>query len=314
MEKVKPRVKENQLTLDKIWQQKYPPSQSKMSLLSFMPEKLDAIYGALVGGGVAIIVSFLSNRHALKRLKLELSHQAAQREIERQLALKREIYIPLLEAASNAMSFYAQIGTVSIELIKQPEPLNSLARHIAKLNIVASKDVVDAVNVSHKQLAIGTIKLFKERFAIEAISAQLSSAESQIKLHESRSESFNQRFEKHVDAGTGGKELRDVLIRLTTENQEAVQKLYDQKKDLMLQKATAELNLSRLALQDLKTFAPQNKMALSAIRKDLGLPIDEKWLSDLFDTNSKEVFAAVEVFHRDLENVIGNQLKVKKAQ
>ena len=60
---------------------------------SFIPEKLDAIYGALVGGclagGVAVVVNFLSHRQALKKLNLELSHQAQQREKERQLTLKR---------------------------------------------------------------------------------------------------------------------------------------------------------------------------------------------------------------------------------
>lgn len=270
----------------------------------FLPDKLDAIYGALVGGGVAIIVSFLSNRHALKRLKLELSHQTQQRETERQLALKRETYIPLLEAASRAMSFYGEIATVSMELIRKPEPINLLSQHIAKLNIVASKEVVEAVNIAHKQIVIGIIKLFKERLAIEVITAQISSVESQIKLYELKSESFNQRFEKHIDAGTGGEPLRDALMRLASEHREIVQKLFSQKSSLQLQKATAELHVSRLAIQDIQKFAPQNKMILLAIRKDLGLEFDEKWMSQLFDTTSKEVVEAIEVFHRDLEKLI----------
>lgn len=275
-----------------------------MNLQSFLPDKLDAIYGALVGGGVAIIVSFLSNRHALKRLKLELLHQKQQRETERQLALKRETYIPLLEAASSAMSYYGEIATVSMDLIRKPEPINLLSRHVAKLNIVASKEVVEAVNVAHKQIVIGVIKLIKERLAIEAITAQISSVESQIKIYESKSESFNQRFEKHIDAGTGGEQLRDVLMRLASEHQEMVQKLFNQKSSLHMQKAAAELRVSRLAVQDIQKFAPQNKMVLVAIRKDLGLEIDEAWISQLFDASSKEVVTAVEAFHNDIDKLI----------
>jgi len=112
-----------------------------MNFQSIAPDKFGAIYGALVAGGAAVIVAYLSNRHAFKRLNLELQHQTEQKERERQFALRRDIYVPLLEAASSAMSYYGQIGTVPSELFRQPEPLNALARQIAKLNVIASKRI-----------------------------------------------------------------------------------------------------------------------------------------------------------------------------
>jgi len=276
-----------------------------MNIQQFLPDKLDAIYGALVGGGLAVIVSVLSNRHSLKRLRLELSHQAQQKEIERKLELKRDIYIPLMDAASNALSYYGRIGTVPSELIRNPEPLNLLNRQISKMSVVASKEVMEAVNTAQADLTVGAIKLFKERMAIEQIIGQLSNIESQINFFESQGESLNKRFEKHVDAGTGTG-LVDVLIRLMNEQQQAVQKLYAQKTDLLLQKSAIELNISRQSIKDIATMSVQHRAVLVAIRQDLDLPIDEPWLTQMADRNTKNVVGAIDNFHKDVEKILAD--------
>src|SRR5438552_8082656 len=58
----------------------------------WIPEKVDTIYGAITGGLIALIsgltVSVLTNRYASRRQKIELGHQAEQKERERQYALK----------------------------------------------------------------------------------------------------------------------------------------------------------------------------------------------------------------------------------
>ena len=282
-----------------------------MNLQQLLPDKPDAIYSAAIAGSIAIIVGFFANRHALKRLRLELQHQANQRELERQFSLKRDIYIPLLEAATNATSYYGQIATVPTELIRQPEPLNSLARHIAKLNGVASKEVIESVHLAQKALLIGIVKLFEERQKIDALMIQVSSVESQIKMFESKGESFTQRFEKHIDAGTGDSELRNLLVRFINENQQAVEKLYEQKNHLSLQKVAAELRVTRQAMQDLQRISPLMRTALVAIRKDLGMQIDEAWLAGAFQESSKEISNAMNTFLGNLETLLNQAQKPK---
>jgi hypothetical protein len=44
-----------------------------MNIHSFLPDKLDAIYGALASGLIAFLTSYLSNRHSLKRQENELA-------------------------------------------------------------------------------------------------------------------------------------------------------------------------------------------------------------------------------------------------
>jgi hypothetical protein len=286
-----------------------------MPIQSFAPDKLDAIYGALVGGclagGVAIVVNFLSNRQSLKKLGLEISHQAQQREMERQLSLKREIYIPLMEAFNNAISFYGRMGTAPSELIRQMEPLSALSRHVSKMSVVASKDVMEAVHAASKNLALETLKLMKERMRIEAFYAQIESVESQIKFLESQSASLSQRFEKHIDAGTGSAGLLEMLMQLTKEYQGSLEKLHRQKSELALQKSAVALNVAMLAARGLKAMGADHKAALMAIRIDLGFPVEEGWLSALLDANLKEVIEAVESFSDDLKTMIANSLSGK---
>jgi hypothetical protein len=113
-----------------------------MNVPWWLPEKVDVLYGAIVGGLVAFLSSLLTvsftSWHALKRQRIDLAHQAEQKEKERQHALKREIYVPVVEAASAAVAFLAQIPTVPFEALHADNPVVQLARQVARLSLVAS--------------------------------------------------------------------------------------------------------------------------------------------------------------------------------
>jgi hypothetical protein len=58
---------------------------------------------------------------------------------------------------------------------------------------------------------------------------------------------------------------------------------------LKRRKALLELKATQMALESLKKISGNARNALSAIRADLGFPIDENWLKDLFDRRYKDV-------------------------
>ena len=90
-----------------------------------------------------------------------------------------------------------------------------------------------------------------------------------------------------------------------------VQKLYQEKSNLSLKKAEIELGISRQSLIDLDALRPHFKAVLMAIRKDLDLPLEESWLNELSDTNSKEIINAVGSFHGKIEKMLADAKTVK---
>jgi hypothetical protein len=93
-------------------------------------------------------------------------------------------------------------------------------------------------------------------------------------------------------------------MRLMSEQSETIQKFQRQKSALILQKSALELKIGKLSGLGVKAMRPAIKASLVAIRKDLGFPVEETWLADLMDSNSKEIFEAVEKFSNNVQKII----------
>src|ERR1019366_2093839 len=112
---------------------------------------------------------FLTNRHSLERQKIELAHQAQEKEKERHYALKREIYLPLLEAVSAAVNFVVQVPTMPIEKLNSDNPVGELGKAISKLNLVAPPEVMEPVTRGQTYLIKIYMVLTNERLAIQKL-------------------------------------------------------------------------------------------------------------------------------------------------
>ena len=115
-----------------------------------MPERPDVIYGAAIGGAIALLTAFLTNRNARKRQAQDLNHSSTEKDKERHYTLKRETYLPLLEASSGAIAFVMQIPTVPVEQLRAQEPMLQLARLIARLGVIAPAAVQEPVQKAQK--------------------------------------------------------------------------------------------------------------------------------------------------------------------
>lgn len=166
----------------------------------WLPEKLDALYGAIAGGLIAFLSSFFTNRHALKRQRVELAHQAEQKEKERQHALKREIYVPVVEAGNVAVSFLAQIATLLFEALQGNNPIVELNRHVAKLSLVAPFEVMDAVHAGLAQVAKAYMLLTGERLVIHRFACELASIDAALERWSSLQKSHFDKLEE-IDFG-----------------------------------------------------------------------------------------------------------------
>jgi hypothetical protein len=58
----------------------------------------DVVWAALIAAGVAFLTTTLSNRNSRKQLKMQLDSSAQHQKLEREMALRRDVYLPVAEA------------------------------------------------------------------------------------------------------------------------------------------------------------------------------------------------------------------------
>ena len=244
----------------------------------WMPERPDAIYGAAIGGAIALLTALLTNRNARRRQILDLEHSSSEKDKERHYTLRRETYLPLIEASSLAVGFVVQIPTLPIEQIKTQQPLFDLAKLIARLGLIAPPAVQEPIQKSHILLTALFFRLLTERSAIETIASEISSIDFDVQLRLNRQKELQMRQEKHIDGKTADEQLMKHLFEQHNIATTEINVLLARRAPLVSKKAEMEIDLQKLAIQEVPAIARQSTEALIAIRKDLGLATDEEWI------------------------------------
>src|SRR5689334_9436324 len=91
---------------------------------------------ALVSSVVSAVSSWRSNRNARWQLERRLEHEASQRERDRQLELKRDIYVPAVEAIIHAQSLVGQLVRPEVDNASVSRELMEGLAKIAKIYVV----------------------------------------------------------------------------------------------------------------------------------------------------------------------------------
>lgn len=265
----------------------------------WMPEHPDAMYGAALGGAIALLTALFTNRNARKRQAQDLAHSTAEKERDRQYTLRREIYLPLVEASNSAVAFVCQTPTAPLEQLKNQEPLFHLGRLMARLGLIAPPPVQESVQKAHMLLMQLSFMLINERWAIEAVSSDISTIDFEIQLRLNRQKELNLRMEKHIDEKTAEESLMRHLHEQHKVANEEVTSLLARKAPLVRQKLDLELRLQKKAVDCIPEIAVASGEALIMIRKDLGMPTDEHWIRESTAANNAQYGAAVRKFQED---------------
>jgi hypothetical protein len=255
------------------------------------PERIPAVYGAVAGAAIAFIGNWLTNRHNAKLKKIELAHQAEQKEKERQHALKTDVYLPLCEAVADAVGFIARTSNIPFEQLYALEtPATRLSRQMARINIIAPRDLFEPLNVGLNKLMKCFMTLVSERMLIESVSTNIKVTNSSIERIQSEQKDLTRRLESAEGA------LKMDLLKRANSLGEEFDQLLRRFKELSGKKTEMEFDLQAKTRESLKPIRQHAFETLVAIRRDLNLPIDEVWLKEFLKKQSEEMDADLKSF------------------
>jgi hypothetical protein len=151
------------------------------SLLATVP---NVVWSGIVGSLITVIGVLVTNvglsrrhgeqlRHTADENARKLTHDATESALDRKMKLKRDVYIPAIEAVYTAMS--------SLGALADPTNLRSAIERtfveavgsISKVNAVGSLETVAAVGALLQQLMSVNLELSVKRGAIEQVYGQL---------------------------------------------------------------------------------------------------------------------------------------------
>jgi hypothetical protein len=238
---------------------------NNVDLLRAVPE---AIWGVLLGSVLAFGATFVATR-------LQLRHDAEQRERDREMSLRRDIFLEAADAVAGTTDYFFKFANIDL-------PLSELTLTVAKpgwlnkLYTVASLETIEAFSEASLALGAAAFELLRQRFVLEGVKSKLDVVNEQVEAARREQQSVGEiahelanqmpspeLFEKRKHFQQRWERSLDTFEVVIAEQR----KLIDER--LNLQRA-----LIKEAVQLSATYQTKLRAALSQLRGELDFPID----------------------------------------
>lgn len=264
------------------------------SFFDALPPSVWGAVGAAFGALITAVVTLISNSGSNKRLKVQLAHDAREKNIDRMKDLRKEIYISAVEELTKASSYFASIPVRDLDDINFSIDLQGLNVAAAKLSLVAPPNTQQAVD----ELGIEYAKL---TFKIMAKIPPLRELKSYVQLYASMYEQSMSEVRRIVSAMTHHNEAAQVDELVYAGLQNTFNYFSEQAESFTDKKSVAQNDFNKLSVKfgrdlmsDMRPLAELQTKVIIAIRKDLGVETDEVLMSIQVKKQWVDVAEAVE--------------------
>jgi hypothetical protein len=271
-----------------------------------------AIGGVVSAGGIALLSVWLSNKNSRRQLGMQLVADKQQRERDRSMAVRRDVYIPAAEAISRIQSMISELADFSTDHSVLSRRITADLGSLAKVSVLGTDATVFAISrltaasmLAYLQLTAVRQKLLQRHGRLKAALAARDAAVSQ---RQQVSELLHQAFK----AGNNDPTL---LRRLQTQfecDAKAAEARQAEVERLLEEHANEEREVHLRMLEANQKVLRHVPDALIAVRRELELPINEAALRRMF---AEQQAATLEVARRFLEHTgeVGKSLEAGAA-
>jgi len=151
-----------------------------MTIISFIENIPPAFYGVLIGSMLTIIGVVLTNLSNTNQLRLQYEHERQLQNKERDLNMRREIYMDAMEGISagiTAVSRFAELNETPEALMKS---FTSLSANVCKVTIVGQNETIEALANFQLELNGAFLRVSAKRDQFDAYLRQSRGLEDAI--------------------------------------------------------------------------------------------------------------------------------------
>ena len=145
-------------------------------LLSAVP---GSVWAGLFGTGavVALFTQWRANRHALRTQRIALDHDAHQRERERQISLRREIYLPALDAMTGLMQALGKLADLSASETDIAARFADNMAPLWRVQMTGGIETIRSVSTLQRKIGVLFLESLEGRMPLTSLKTDLDIAE-----------------------------------------------------------------------------------------------------------------------------------------
>lgn len=240
-------------------------------------EQIPATFWGVVAGSIfSILGVWLTNRSSDKRLLKQLDHEREASSKEREMALKKDVYLAASEAIFTGISVIGNFSNFELnehEIIKASAEKSSV---IAKVHVIGSFQTIKAISNLSNELSSIYLNLFSERAKIAKDKIEKDILLKSITDYSRQRDSTLEMIKQYNLDGLRDPQRWNVLQNNYQFDSDFIQKAVVEHGELNKKFFQKQLAFMRRCIQFSLQASALVPPLLVSVRKELDLPLDER--------------------------------------
>jgi hypothetical protein len=258
-----------------------------------------AFWGVVAGSFFSILGVWLANRSSDERLFKQLDYDREVKEKERELTLKKDVYLSAAEAISLGISVTGNFANFEMHDEAVVKPYSEKSSIIAKVHIIGGLETIKALNNLTNELSSIYFILFAERAKITKDKVDKDILLKNIEYYSRQRDGTLEMMKQFNLDGSKDHEKWKVLQNNYQFESDYVQNSIVQHGVLSKRFSQKQLIFMKQCIEYSQKASALIPPLLLAVRKELDLPLDEGAYQRTVNEGISKQLAAVDKFMRE---------------
>jgi hypothetical protein len=260
----------------------------------------DTFWGIVLGSLFTIIGVVLTNASNTRRLRLQHEHEQNLESRERDLRLRRDIYLDAVEAISAGMAVVGRFGELHVPYRDLEQSYATKVPAIAKVTIVGHDDTIQAVADFSQALTGALQRLTSQRQRVDALMARSNAVDARVeRAAEEQERILSQIQGVSVERSEDDAQSQDLRRRHAMEDQR-LERLRAEQYAIGNEMAVALTKLIQQSVQEVANLDRLFVPVISLMRSELGLAFNEACYTQVIESVHRKQATYLEQFTQDV--------------
>lgn len=249
-------------------------------------------FGSLLSlGGVA-----LTNSASDRRLRAQFEHERIQKTKEREMALRKEVFLAAAEAVAAGMNAIGRFANLDLPNDQITGDYIEKSPAIAKVHVIAKAETIQAMVSFTGELGALFLKLFAKRFELMGERSGIALIDNQVAEFGKERDRILEFIKQHNIEGIVDDRRWNVLQANFDFEQKRISEALARRAELAGALQPRHLEFMRECVNHSATLGKLIIPVLSAVRAELELPFDDRTYHELFNNSTARQLEATDEF------------------
>ncbi len=254
---------------------------------------------ALIGFAGGIVGSFVGGFIAYRTLRTQLEHEAKEKERERQLTLRRDVYLEVMEAIGKSQTILGSFSREDFDISKLLDRLEGIPGALAKAQLVTSEGTFEALERFGDFMISDCVALVGLHLRVRHFQGEIESRQRQISqlqqrhenilvfIHEAGPQDLRQphALSELQRIQNGQASAQSILEKLIERHVEVTKQLG---REAVKATLDAQIEVGKLTIE---------------IRKELELPLRKEWCLERLQERKIRLLPKLDEAYKDVNDI-----------